>query len=204
MYRDALLDELEPGRRQVAGPGLHAPASIQAPVDPNNFELDGVPGLPGRQAGGNYQDIFMQAAAGKRPTQASYAELASVLGPQGFQFQQDSGGRYRGRIQDPSGMVYDTNLNEGNDEAFMGGGEGTGQFGFMKRFHKSEVPGGWSAGGGGGGMSLKGMSAPNPMAGLEGLFSGSGDSAIQQGVAEYSEPSKYLEALLQQLQGGQS
>jgi hypothetical protein len=184
MYQDALLDQMDPQRKKIDAPGL------QSPEDAGTMRQQAV----GPQ---DYQSIFMNAAQGQRPSQASYAALDANPALDGFNFQQDSAGKYRGRIQDPSGMVYDTNLNEGNDAAFMGGGEGTGEFGFLKRFHKSEVPGGWSGGGGGGGM----MPAA-PMAGLQGLFSGNGESEIQKGVEQYSDPSPYLAALLAQL-GGQ-
>jgi hypothetical protein len=187
MYQDALLEQMDPQRRRIDAPGL------QATGDAGTMRDNAVPDAPSAPL--SFTDRWAQATAGKRPTQATYAELDANPMFDDVTFQQDSGGRYRGRIQDPSGYVMDTNLNEGNDAAFMGGGEGTGGFGLMKRFHKSEVPGGWSApGGGGGGMMPMGVPP-----GLQGLFSGSGDSKIQEGVEQYSRPNQYLQALMEQL-----
>ena len=66
------------------------------PQLPSTPQLD--PQLPTRNTSPNYQQMFMEAA-GKTSgsTQERYKALEQQLGSQGWQFQKNSGGQYRGR-----------------------------------------------------------------------------------------------------------
>lgn len=176
--QDALVDQL--GKKQVDAPGFQAPG---APVDP-------VP-APGPK---DYSAMFTAATQGKRPSQQTYAELDAMFDDNDIGFQKNSAGQYRGRVKFGDGQIFDSNLNEGNDAAFLGGGEGTGSFGLLGRGHESQTDigkGGWSFGGGGG--------APMPNLGTTAPIQGTAQAGIAPDLSGYTQASPYLAALMQML-----
>jgi len=157
-------------------------------MNPNDMVLDPVP------AGGpvDFQKLFMEAAGKQQYGQGGYAALEQELGQHGIQFQKNSAGQFRGRIKLPSGEIVDTALNEGNDNAFLGGQGGTtGAFGWMNRGKEGLDAGGWSFGGG--------ASAPARSAAPLSMPQSVQAAGITPDLAGYTQGSPYIQALIQAL-----
>ena len=215
-YRDALLDQLDPTRikRPMAGPmeGFTAGGASPSPVS-----LDDPP--EGIRAPGPLEDLPAPPAQ----TNAFRGKL------EGFDAEKLGRGHDSPKYRfadvmdefDPKGGISQEMLDALNK---LGLGTVTGQLGGDKisiggnvdpRFNgvtefdiirDLESGGGWQWGGLNGGPEPAPTSGGGslPMTGFPpGLLQGDGQAQIAQGVEQYSQPSKYLAALLAQL-GGQS
>jgi hypothetical protein len=189
-YQTALMDRLGTGtaqQKRVDAPGLQPGIVAKDPAGP--LEMTPPPSTAGPV---DYQSLLMGALQKNPYGQAGYAAAEKELGGSGIQFQKNSAGQYRGRVKLPNGDIVDTALNEGNDNAFLGGGQGTtGAYGFLNRGQEGLDAGGWSFGGPGKSQSMPFQPLPVP--------TGGETLPVEPQEPSPFSSSPYLEALLQQL-----
>jgi hypothetical protein len=218
-YLDALMDQMDPqkpkGPMEGFAPGGASPApkvgGIQAPVDPK-MPIDPIQAPPSQPAK-NYLEgsgAFDQTKLNDPTHNTERYQLARVQ-----------------RNHDPSLGITDAFLAEANGLGIgdfykdsgdrlgvrnaRNGARWTDGVGDVITNYTGEGAKGWvplMTGDGGeapqGGMGQSPMAAMQSMPGLASVLDGSGaDQQIAQGVQQYSEPSKYLQALLAQLGGQQ-
>jgi hypothetical protein len=196
-----------PGSQPLSGPDgqpIAYPGTSQVPTPANgNTGINGAnwdtPQGPSAPAGGmkDYRQIFQDTMQPFGYGHDALAKGKDALAAQGIKSYVDSSGMSRGRVELPGGDRFDVfDPVEGRTESDNW------------QTNPQGANWGWQAMGRDAGNSAKfaGNAPPQmalPQAPLAGANLGTSQDAITAGVQQYSEPSKYLEALLAQLGGQQ-
>jgi hypothetical protein len=213
-YLDALMEQMDPQAKAKLGgaspsPGVGTPGGFQAPVDPQTpiappsqpeaYQAKGPAlGLEGFDAG--------KLGSGHSSPKYVFAKHAQGLGVN------DRDELLRRLQADESGYFKDASFGGSKGDVLNIGGQLHDDFKGMNQFDVVRAMGeggkGWQWADTGGGGAPQGGGSPlqalQSMPGLASVLDGSGaDWQIAQGVSQYSEPSKYLAALMAQLGGQQ-
>jgi hypothetical protein len=201
-YLDSLMNQMDP-KRPVAG-GIQAPVDPQTPIQappsqPEAYQAKGPAlGLKG------FENDKLQS--GHVSPKYVYAKHAQGLGVN------DRDELLRRLQGDESGYFKDASFGGSKGDKLKIGGTPHADFNGYTSFDTIERMGeggtAWQWGPEGGpdeqAPTMTPLQSLQSMPGLASILDGSGaDQQIAQGVAQYSEPSKYLAALLAQLGGQQ-
>ncbi len=199
-YQDALLDQLDPTRKQMTAPGYQpGGTAVDVPANGNTGANGGNTDVP---VGGmkDYRQIFTDTMQPFGYGHDALAKGKDALAAQGIKSYVDSSGMSRGRVELPGGDRFDVfDPVEGRTESnnWQTNPQGSNW--------------NWQAMGRDAGNSAK-FAENAPQMDVASMLQGpspfttqpqTGQDAITAGVEQYSQPSKYLEALLAQL-GGQA
>jgi len=194
-YLDSLMEQMDPAKPKTGFAPPLDPGTIEPPPgQPAPYAAKGPAlGLEGFDAGKmgsghtSPKYVFAKHAQGLGVNDRDEL-LRRLQGDESGYFKEASFGGNKGDVLNVGGQLHDDF-------------KGIGQFDVIRAM--GEGGKGWQWGEAGGGAAAAPSTGMPSMASIPGLLQGDGQSQIAQGVEQYSEPSKYLAALLAQLGGQQ-